>query len=71
MIRVLSILIRDFVHRLSTIKGVNRILVMHKGQIVEEGTHAELIAKKGIYYRLYLLQYKGQEISADGKPVGP
>ena len=48
-------------HRLSTIKGVNRILVMHKGQIVEEGTHAELIGRKGIYYRLYLLQYEGQE----------
>ncbi|MBI5117199.1 ABC transporter ATP-binding protein, partial [Candidatus Poribacteria bacterium] len=48
-------------HRLSTIKGVDRILVMHKGQIVEKGTHAELIAKKGIYYKLYLLQYKGQE----------
>jgi ABC-type transport system involved in cytochrome bd biosynthesis fused ATPase/permease subunit len=34
---------------------------MHKGQIVEEGTHAELLEKRGIYYRLYLLQYKGQE----------
>jgi ABC-type multidrug transport system fused ATPase/permease subunit len=48
-------------HRLSTIKDVNRILVMHKGQIVEEGTHLELLEKRGIYYRLYLLQYKGQE----------
>ncbi len=48
-------------HRLSTIKDVNRILVMHKGRIVEEGTHAELIAKQGVYYKLYLLQYKGQE----------
>ncbi len=48
-------------HRLSTIKDVNRILVMHKGQIVEEGTHAELLEKRGIYYKLYLLQYKGQE----------
>jgi ATP-binding cassette subfamily B protein len=48
-------------HRLSTIKGVNRILVMHKGQIVEEGTHAELMQRQGIYYRLYLLQYEGQE----------
>jgi ABC-type transport system involved in cytochrome bd biosynthesis fused ATPase/permease subunit len=34
---------------------------MHKGQLVEEGTHAELMEKRGIYYRLYLLQYKGQE----------
>jgi ABC-type multidrug transport system fused ATPase/permease subunit len=48
-------------HRLSTIKDVDRILVMHKGQIVEEGTHAELLEKRGVYYRLYLLQYKGQE----------
>jgi ATP-binding cassette subfamily B protein len=48
-------------HRLSTIKGVDRVLVMHKGQLVEEGTHAELMEKRGIYYRLYLLQYKGQE----------
>jgi ATP-binding cassette subfamily B protein len=48
-------------HRLSTIKDVDRILVMHKGQVVEEGTHAELLEKRGIYYRLYILQYKGQE----------
>ncbi len=48
-------------HRLSTIRGVDRILVMHKGQIVEEGTHTELITKRGVYYKLYLLQYKGQE----------
>jgi ATP-binding cassette subfamily B protein len=49
-------------HRLSTIQGVDRILVMHKGQLVEEGTHAELMEKRGIYYRLYLLQYKEQEV---------
>ncbi len=48
-------------HRLSTIKGVDRILVMHKGQIAEEGKHAELMERKGIYQKLYLLQYKGQE----------
>jgi ABC-type multidrug transport system fused ATPase/permease subunit len=48
-------------HRLSTIKDVNRILVMHKGRIVEEGTQAQLLEKRGIYYKLYLLQYKGQE----------
>jgi ATP-binding cassette subfamily B multidrug efflux pump len=62
-------------HRLSTIKGVDRILVMHKGQIVEEGKHAELIEKRGIYYRLYLLQYKGQEAlinaSNPGDPQKP
>ncbi len=51
-------------HRLSTIKDVDRILVIHKGQIVEEGTHAELLEARGVYYRLYLLQYKGQENAA-------
>jgi len=45
-------------HRLSTIQHCDRIIVMHKGEIREEGTHAELIRKRGIYYRLYLLQYK-------------
>jgi ATP-binding cassette subfamily B protein len=49
-------------HRLSTIKGADRIVVMHKGQIREIGTHAELLKKGGIYYRLYQLQYKDQEV---------
>jgi len=49
-------------HRLSTIKGVDRIVVMHKGQIRESGTHEELLQKQGIYYRLYQLQYKDQEV---------
>ncbi|OYD17455.1 hypothetical protein CH333_00940 [candidate division WOR-3 bacterium JGI_Cruoil_03_44_89] len=44
-------------HRLSTIKTVDRILVIDKGKIVEEGTHSELIKKKGMYYALYRLQY--------------
>ncbi len=43
-------------HRLSTIKNADRILVMHKGEIREEGTHAELLAKGGIYAKLYQLQ---------------
>ncbi|MCZ7555146.1 MAG: ABC transporter ATP-binding protein/permease [Bacteroidia bacterium] len=48
-------------HRLSTIQNADIILVMHKGQIRERGTHQELLAQKGIYYRLYQLQYKDQE----------
>ncbi len=44
-------------HRLSTIQHVDRILVLHKGEIVEEGTHFELLDKKGLYYDLYRLQY--------------
>lgn len=48
-------------HRLSTIQKADRILVLHKGEVREIGTHQELIALKGIYYRLYLLQYQEQE----------
>jgi ABC-type multidrug transport system fused ATPase/permease subunit len=44
-------------HRLSTIQHVDRILVLHKGEIVEEGSHFELLDKKGLYYDLYRLQY--------------
>lgn len=45
-------------HRLSTIQNCDRIIVMHKGRIVEEGNHSELLKKKGFYYHLYQLQYK-------------
>jgi ABC-type multidrug transport system fused ATPase/permease subunit len=48
-------------HRLSTIKHVDKIIVMHKGSIREMGTHEELLERKGLYYQLYLLQYKSQE----------
>jgi ATP-binding cassette subfamily B protein len=48
-------------HRLSTIQNVDKIIVIHKGRIREMGTHQELLALKGIYYKLYLLQYKDQE----------
>jgi ATP-binding cassette subfamily B multidrug efflux pump len=53
-------------HRLSTIQRADRILVMHKGQIREEGTHAELLAAGDIYTRLYQLQYKDQEVRKAG-----
>jgi ATP-binding cassette subfamily B protein len=48
-------------HRLSTIQHSSKIIVLHKGEIREQGTHQELIALGGIYYRLYQLQYKDQE----------
>ncbi len=49
-------------HRLSTIQNADKIIVMHKGQLREQGTHQELLAADGIYKRLYMLQYKDQEL---------
>jgi ATP-binding cassette subfamily B multidrug efflux pump len=49
-------------HRLSTIQSAAKIIVMHKGRVREMGTHQELLAQGGLYYRLYQLQYKDQEI---------
>lgn len=49
-------------HRLSTIQNADKIIVLHKGEIKEIGKHQELLAKKGIYFKLYQLQYKDQEI---------
>lgn len=48
-------------HRLSTIQDMDRILVLHKGELRESGTHQELLAKRGIYHRLYQLQFKDSE----------
>jgi ATP-binding cassette subfamily B protein len=48
-------------HRLSTIQDVDRIFVLHKGRIVEEGSHEVLLARRGVYHRLYQLQYRAQE----------
>jgi ATP-binding cassette subfamily B protein len=56
-------------HRLSTIQSANKILVMHKGEIREAGTHQELLALGGLYYRLYQLQYKDQEVPGRITPV--
>lgn len=58
-------------HRLSTIQDVDKILVLHKGQLRESGTHQQLLALRGIYYRLYLLQYKDQERLPDRLPGTP
>jgi len=51
-------------HRLSTIQSANKIIVMHKGEIRETGTHQELLAHGGIYSTLYQLQYKDQELES-------
>ena len=49
-------------HRLSTVQRADRILVLHKGRLRETGTHQELLALRGIYWKLYQLQYKDQEL---------
>jgi ABC-type multidrug transport system fused ATPase/permease subunit len=51
-------------HRLSTIQDVDRIYVLHRGELRESGTHEELLAARGLYWRLYQLQYAKQEQSA-------
>jgi ATP-binding cassette subfamily B protein len=56
-------------HRLSTIQNADRILVMHKGQLREMGTHQELVERRGIYWRLYRLQYDSHlSVLSVGKP---
>jgi len=55
-------------HRLSTIQRADKIIVMHKGQVREMGSHQQLLAQRGIYYKLYQLQYKDQEISVARTP---
>ncbi len=51
-------------HRLSTIQSADAILVMHKGTLRERGTHQQLLAQRGLYYKLYQLQYRDQEAPA-------
>ena len=61
-------------HRLSTIQHADRILVFHKGRLREQGAHQELLALRGIYFRLYQLQYKDQELhngNGSHPPAGP
>ena len=53
-------------HRLSTVQRAETILVMHKGQLREMGSHQQLLAKRGLYWKLYQLQYKDQESLALG-----
>ncbi len=61
----LEVLLKDrtsivIAHRLSTIQRADRILVLHKGELRESGQHQELLTEKGIYYRLYQLQFLGE-----------
>ena len=56
-------------HRLSTIQRADKIIVMHKGQVREMGSHQQLLAQRGIYYKLYQLQYKDQEMAAGAPSV--
>ena len=56
-------------HRLSTIQRADRILVMHKGKLREMGTHQELLGLRGIYWKLYQLQYKDQEFTQEPETV--
>jgi len=62
-------------HRLSTIQDMDRILVFHKGRLREAGTHQELLAQRGVYFRLFELQYKtaagSSSPNADGQLVAP
>jgi len=58
-------------HRLSTIQHADRILVFHKSRLREQGSHQELLAMRGIYYRLYQLQYKDQELRLPVAATGP
>src|ERR1700683_2304398 len=55
-------------HRLSTVQRADKIVVMHKGQVREMGTHQQLLARRGIYFKLYQLQYKDQEIGVVRAP---
>jgi ATP-binding cassette subfamily B multidrug efflux pump len=57
-------------HRLSTIQRADKIIVMHKGQVREIGSHQDLLAQRGIYWKLYQLQYKDQELGVGETQVG-
>jgi ATP-binding cassette subfamily B multidrug efflux pump len=58
-------------HRLSTVQRADKIIVMHKANLREMGTHQELLAQRGIYYKLYQLQYKDQELATPGMTATP
>jgi ATP-binding cassette subfamily B protein len=57
-------------HRLSTIQRADKIIVMHKGKVREMGTHQQLLAARGVYWKLYQLQYKDQELGVGAPQAG-
>ena len=58
-------------HRLSTVQSADTILVMHKGQLRERGTHQQLLTQRGLYYKLYQLQYRDQELGEPATSAAP
>jgi len=58
-------------HRLSTIRNADNVLVINDGELIERGTHDELLEKKGFYYRLYMSQFKGTNGDADFERIKP
>ena len=58
-------------HRLSTVQRADSILVMHKGQLREMGTHQQLLLERGLYWKLYQLQYKDQELGESASGLEP
>ena len=58
-------------HRLSTIRNADRIIVLHRGEVREMGSHTELLQKRGIYYRLYQLQYQQEELRVGLQDASP
>jgi ATP-binding cassette subfamily B protein len=55
-------------HRLSTIQKCDRIVVMHHGELREMGSHNELLGKRGLYWRLYQLQYSDEKLHLTAEP---
>ena len=70
----LTVVMRDrttiaIAHRLSTIQDMDRILVLHKGELRESGTHQELLAQRGIYHRLHALQFRERPMTIPAAPA--